>query len=439
MNLKTFDQLESKVRYYVHSFPTVFSKAHGARIFDENGKSYIDFFSGAGALNYGHNNPILRKAMVEYLEADGVVHSLDMATAAKETFIKTFQHYILRPRHMDYMMQFTGPTGANAVEAALKLARKIKGRPNIVSFTNGFHGVSAGALAATGNAYFREAAGIGLGNVCFMPYDGYFGPGTNTVAYLERMLDDRASGIDAPAAAIVETIQGEGGVNVASTTWLRALAKCCKQHDMLLIVDDIQVGCGRTGRFFSFEEAEIEPDIITLSKSLSGFGLPLSLVLLKPEFDRWQPGEHTGTFRGNNLAFVTATQAIRSYWKDHDIGRVVKVNGEIIQEWFENMARKYPSIGMKLRGKGMIYGLSIVNGYGVNEDHSRSDEPNLHRHIARRAFESGLIIETAGARDEILKVLPPLIIDDQSLQQGLEVLENSIVQTIDAALESRTL
>jgi diaminobutyrate-2-oxoglutarate transaminase len=438
MNLTTFDQLESRVRHYVHSFPTIFSRARGAQLWDENDRCYIDFFSGAGALNYGHNNYLLREKLLEYIESDGVVHSLDMATSAKGHFLQTFESVVLKPRNMKYVMQFTGPTGANAVEAALKLARKIKKRSNVIAFTNGFHGVSMGALATTANAHFRGAAGINLGNVTFMPYDGYFGPGINTIDYLARMIDDRGSGVDAPAAVIVETTQGEGGVRVASSTWLRELEKCCRRHDMLLIVDEIQVGCGRTGHFFSFEEAGIKPDIITMSKSLSGYGLPMAMVLMKPELDQWEPSEHNGTFRGNNLAFVTAAQALQCYWKNDELAESVRKKGELIRDWFEQMASNHPEVGMRFRGRGLICGLTIADGHSVTLKRMRNrSENNIHRRIVRNAFENGLIIETTGAYDDVLKMLPPLVIEEGLLRKGLEILENSIAQSLEQALGSR--
>ena len=257
MNLKIFNRLESEVRGYIRAFPTLFAKARGSLLIDEDGNQYIDFFAGAGTLNYGHNNPVLKQRLLDYVEGDGLVHGLDMATVAKKEFLEAFERLILKPRGYSYKVQFPGPTGTNAVEAALKLARKIKGRANIISFTNGFHGVTGGSLAATGNVKFRDAAGIALGNTTFMPYDGYMGEGVDTLDYMERMLADGSSGVDLPAAAIVETVQGEGGVNVASAEWMQRLEKLCRQYDMLLIVDDIQVGCGRTGPFFSFEPAGI--------------------------------------------------------------------------------------------------------------------------------------------------------------------------------------
>lgn len=427
------------MRYYVRSFPTVFTKASGELLWDEDSKSYIDFFSGAGALNYGHNNPLLKDKLVEYILSDGVVHGLDMATSAKRDFIDAFERIILRPRNMSYRLQFTGPTGSNAVEAALKLARKVKGRSNIISFTNGFHGVSIGALAATGNEHFRRAAGVSLGDVTFMPFDGYFGANIDTIGYLERMLEDRSSGVDLPAAAIVETIQGEGGVNVASRKWLRDLERCCRNHDMLLIVDEIQVGCGRTGHFFSFEEAGIQPDIITMSKSLSGYGLPLSLVLLRPALDRWHPGEHNGTFRGNNLAFVAGKCALLNFWRDDGLVDTVARKEAVIDQWFREFTGKNPRLGLKMRGRGLIQGLSLATIEGLDVAALRKTRDiNLHRNVARRAFGNGLIIETAGADDNVLKVLPSLFIEEKMLRKGLTILEECIKQEIAAASLERT-
>ena len=418
MDLKIFDRMESEVRGYVRSFPVIFSQAKGSVLIDEEGKEYIDFFSGAGTLNYGHNNPVLKEKLIEYLGTDGVVHGLDMATSAKKYFLETVERVLLKPRGWTYTLQFTGPTGTNAVEAALKLARQVKGRQNIISFTHGFHGVSGGSLAVTANSKFRQAAGVGLANTSFMPFDGYFGPDVNTMSYLERMLEDSSSGLDHPAAVIVETVQGEGGVNVATLRWLKELERLCRQHDMLLIVDDIQVGCGRTGSFFSFESAGIRPDIITLSKSLSGFGLPMSLVMIKPEFDIWKPGAHSGTFRGNNLAFVTAAQALDSYWSDGAFAADTVRKERFVRDWLENLVHSYPQAGLSVRGRGLIQGLVTC----ATDDTASQ--------IARKAFENGLVIETSGANDEVLKVLPALTIEDDLLMRGLDIIERSVGEVL---------
>ncbi|MDP1536891.1 MAG: diaminobutyrate--2-oxoglutarate transaminase [Burkholderiales bacterium] len=416
MNLKIFDRLESEVRGYVRSFPTLFDKARGSKLIDEENNVYIDFFAGAGTLNYGHNNPVIKQDLLNYLESDGVIHGLDMATVAKKEMLEAFERIILKPRGMHYKVQFPGPTGTNAVEAALKLARLVKKRTNIVSFTHGFHGVSGGSLAATANSKYRDAAGTPLDNTTFMPYDGYLGEGVDTTEYLERMIADRSSGMDHPAAVIVETVQGEGGVNVASVAWLRALEQVCRRQDMLLIVDDIQMGCGRTGRFFSFEEAGISPDIITLSKSISAFGLPMALVLMKSELDVWEPGAHNGTFRGNNLAFVTASAALQHYWSDGAFTETVRRKGGIMRNWLEHIAADYPSGEFIVRGRGMIQGLA-------------SADEQLAGRIAKRCFEKGLVIETSGA-DDVLKLMPALTIDEKLLCQGLDIIEDSVADVL---------
>ena len=413
MELRVFEHLESEVRSYIRAFPTVFHSATGATLYDENHREYIDFFSGAGTLNYGHNEPHLKDALLKYLQRDGIIHGLDMATTAKREFIERFDELILKPRAMDYKFQFPGPTGTNAVEAALKLARLVKRRTHIVSFTRGFHGVTSGSLAATANTRYREAAGTALDEVVFMPYEGFLGREFDTLAYFDRMLSDRGSGIDPIAGVIVETIQGEGGVNVASASWLRGIEALCRRHDLVFIVDEIQMGCGRTGSFFSFENAGISPDIITLSKSLSGFGLPLSLVLLKPELDLWAPGAHNGTSRGNNAAFVTASEALNRFWRTPEFSREVIAKGQRLRNRLDAIAEKFHDDGIRVRGRGMVQGLVPA-------------QPEWAGKIAARAFDYGLIVETSGPDGEVLKLLPPLVIDDGLMKTGLDILEQCL-------------
>jgi diaminobutyrate-2-oxoglutarate transaminase len=389
----------------------VFTRGEGSVLYDESGERYLDFLSGAGSLNYGHNDPALRQSLLDYVEGNGILHGLDMATEAKREFLETFERIILKPRGMHYKVQFTGPTGTNAVEAALKLARRVTGRTNIVSFTNAFHGVTLGSLAVTGNVHYRHAAGVPLGNATFMPYDGYLGPHVSTIDYLEQCLNDRSSGLEMPAAVIVETVQGEGGLHTAGVAWLKHLQRLCTDQGVLLIVDDIQAGCGRTGTFFSFESAGIRPDFVTLSKSLSGYGLPMSVLLMKPEYDAWEPGEHNGTFRGNNLAFVTATAALRHYWSSNDFQLDIKHKAALLRGRLLSMAG--PPAGAGLRGRGLIQGL-------VCEPASAAAE------ICRASFERGLIIETSGAESEVVKCLPPLNIPDGELWAGLDLLESAV-------------
>ncbi len=388
--MKIFDQIESNVRSYSRSFPTVFTQARGSVLTDERGREYIDFLAGAGTLNYGHNHPVLKQALLDYIQSDGVVHGLDMATEAKRHFLTTLKKVIFEPRGLDYKVQFTGPTGANAVEAALKVARNVTGRSNVVSFSNGFHGVTLGAVAATANSHYRDAAGLPPTGVSFLPYDGYQGPDVDTAEYFAQVLADGSSGVDTPAAVIVETVQGEGGLNVAGFEWLRKIESVCREHGVLLIVDDIQVGCGRTGPFFSFEKAGISPDIVTMSKSLSGYGLPFSIVMFKPELDEWKPGEHNGTFRGHNLAFVTATAAMNEFWRTDDFSGDVARKGRLVRTALEEMAETDERLSV--RGRGMMQGLDCTDG-------------ELASAITSCAFENGLIIETSGSDGQVVKCL----------------------------------
>ncbi|WP_332719122.1 diaminobutyrate--2-oxoglutarate transaminase [Pelagibacterium mangrovi] len=407
--LATFDRMESQVRSYSRSFPKLFSAAKGASIFGEDGREYIDFLAGCSSLNYGHNDSDMQAALVEYVTSDGIAHGLDMFTDAKEKFLTAYEEIVLKPRGMDYRLMFTGPTGANAVEAALKLARKVTGRTNVIAFTNGFHGMTLGALAATGNAGKRNGGGIDLNGVYRAPFEGYFGPDIDTADMLDQMLDDPSGGIDAPAAILVEPVQGEGGLNAASPEWLKKIEAIARKHGALLILDDIQAGCGRTGTFFSFEEFGLSPDIITQAKSLSGMGLPLALTLIKPEHDIWKPAEHNGTFRGNNHAFVTARVALEKFWRDDSFAKTVKAKGEHLTTRLGAIAARY---GLSLRGRGMMMGINTEDG-------------EMASLICARCFEKGLIIETSGGNDEVVKVLCPLTIDIAKLDKGLDIIEDA--------------
>lgn len=420
MQTQILERMESDVRTYSRSFPVVFTKASNARLTDENGREYIDFLAGAGTLNYGHNNPKIKQALLEYLAEDNIIHGLDFWTEAKRHYLETLEEVILKPRGLDYKVQFPGPTGTNAVEAAIRLARNAKGRHNIVTFTNGFHGVTMGALATTGNRKFREATG-GVPTVggTFLPYDGYLGDGADTLNYFEKLLNDKSGGLDVPAGVIVETVQGEGGINACGTDWLKRLEQICRAHDILLIVDDIQAGCGRTGKFFSFEHAEVVPDIVTNSKSLSGLGLPFAQVLMRPELDAWKPGQYNGTFRGFALAFTTAAAALNHYWRDGAFERDVQRKGEIVAERFQKIAGWLNSQGIEAseRGRGLMRGIDVGSGEIADK-------------ITHQAFENGLVIETSGQDGEVVKCLCPLTITDEDLQQGLDILEESARQAL---------
>lgn len=410
--MTVFDVLESEVRIYCREFPAVFSKSRGSLLFDEAGREYLDFFSGAGALNYGHNNPRLKQRLLEYLEEDGITHSLDLATSAKREFLERFDRIILQPRSLHFKIQFCGPTGANAVEAALKLARKATGRHNVVFFMNAFHGLSAGALAVTGSKAKRLSAGLPLAPGIPMPFDGDLGPDIDTLDVLETMLENPSSGLDTPAAVIVEALQAEGGVKIARDTWLRRLADITRRHGVVLILDEIQVGCGRTGPFFCFEPSGITPDMICLSKSISGYGLPMSLLLIRPDLDVWKPGEHTGTFRGNNLAFVTGSEAL-GYWEDDVFSEEVKRKGVLARHLLLRLVEAHPEARAWVRGRGLIQALGF-------------DTPGFADRVSKSAFAYRLVVETAGPRSEVVKLLPPLTISDSELAEGIERIGRAI-------------
>lgn len=411
----TFDRVESKVRSYSRSFPRLFDRAEGASIFGKDGTEYTDFLSGCSSLNYGHNDPDLKSALIAYIERDGIAHGLDMFTEAKERFLATFERVVLRPRGMDHRVQFTGPTGANAVEAAMKLARKVTGRHNVIAFTNGFHGVTLGALAATGNGKHRGGAATPLTGVTRAAFDGYHGV-ADTAEMLERQLSDPSGGIDAPAAIIVETVQGEGGLNAASQEWLRSIEAIARRHGALFIIDDIQAGCGRTGGFFSFDGMGLSPDIVTMAKSLSGMGLPLAVALIRPEHDIWKPAEHNGTFRGNNHAFVTARAALEKFWSDDAFARTNADNAAYLGRRLTAIAERY---GMGLRGRGMMQGIDAGDGETAAA-------------ICRDCFAQGLIIETSGSHDEVVKVLAPLTIPRAQFAKGLDIVEAAFAARMDA-------
>lgn len=415
-SMHVFEALESEVRSYCRSFPTVFTRAKGYKMWDAAGHEYIDFFAGAGALNYGHNNSAMKQKLVQYIQDDGVTHSLDMATEAKEQFLERFQKVILQPRGMSYKVQFPGPTGTNSVESALKLARKVTGRSTVMSFTNAFHGMTLGALSVTGNKFKRSGAGVPLHHSVSMPYDGYLGQDMDTLDYIESYIHDSGSGISLPAAIIVETIQGEGGINMASVSWLQRLEKLCQSNGMLLIIDDVQMGCGRTGTFFSFEHAGIMPDLICLSKSIGGYGLPMALTLIRPELDIWEPGEHNGTFRGNNLAFITAAEALH-YWESEQFSDDILGKADILREHLQDIAAEYPQLRGQVRGRGLMQGIAF-------------EQSGLAEKICERAFSKGLLMETSGTDSEVAKIMPPLTISEAGLLKGLEILHQSIREIV---------
>ncbi len=408
-DLSVFHHWESEVRYYCRKFPVVFERAKGAELFTRDGRRFIDFFCGAGSLNYGHNPDGVNRRISEYLAADGVMHGLDMHTVAKRDFLEAFGESVLRPRDLDHKVQFCGPTGTDAVEAALKLARKATGRSGIIAFTGAYHGMSRGSLEVTGGRRARRAGGVTGGDVTFVPYeDGPFGD-FDSLGLIERLLADPSSGVETPAAVILEPVQMEGGVYVASDRWLRDLRALTERYGVLLVLDEIQTGCGRTGDFFGFESSGIAPDLVTVSKSISGCGLPLSLTLFRRDLDVWEPGEHTGTFRGNQLAFVAATAGLELWGQDaFHAGR--REAGHRLAAFGTAVRAAHPRVAV--RGRGMALGIDL----------GRAGGPERAGRVQRYAFDHGLIVELCGRGDEVVKVMPPLTAAPELLESGFDVL-----------------
>jgi len=403
-----FTRRESEARSYCRDMGAVFTRASGSEMFDAEGNRYIDFLAGCSSLNYGHNDPDMKAALIEHISGDGIAHGLDFHTDAKSAFLKAYEDNILTPRGMDYKVMMTGPTGTNAVEAAIKLARKVTGRRNVISFTNGFHGMTMGALALTGNASKRDGAGpVSLPDVTHMPFEGSMGEDFDTLELIDTMLSNPSSGIDAPAAFIFEPIQGEGGLNAASDDWMRGIERIARKHGALLIVDDIQAGCGRSGSFFSFEKSGIKPDMIPQAKSLSGYGLPFAALLIKPEHDIWKPAEHNGTFRGNTHAFVTARVAIEKFWSDDAFEKEIAEKSVLLTDALKAVADLID--GATLKGRGMMQGVDVGSG-------------DLASTICARAYELGLVIETSGANGEVVKFLAPLTTSPKVIAEGFDIL-----------------
>jgi len=408
--MNTFEKHESEIRAYCRAVPTVFKSSKNAKLVDENGKEFIDFFAGAGVLNFGHNNPKMQDALIAFIKRDGLAHSLDMFTDVKRDFINKFVKTILEPRGMgDRKLQFTGPTGTNAVEAALKLARKVTGRTEIVAFNRGFHGMTLGALACTANNAFRSSSGVPLNNVIRGTFNDM-----DALNEMKRQMTLNGEGLQPPAAFIVEPVQAEGGVRIASKEWLHAVEKMANEMGAVFILDDIQGASGRHGSYFSFDDYDVDPDIIVLAKGLGGFGTPIGMLVNKPELDKaWGPGQHTGTFRGQGFSFVAGCVALE-YFENEDFNKETIRKGKVIRKTLDALHVKYPNT--KIRQKGMMLAIEFENAV-------------IAKQITVKTYENGLVIG-ACSTGEIIKFIPPLTIEDDTLAEGL----NRFVAAVDAVL-----
>jgi diaminobutyrate-2-oxoglutarate transaminase len=410
-----FEEIESNVRYYCRRWPVVFTSASGAIIRDESGREYLDFFSGAGALSYGHNNPAFIDVAIDHLRSGRIVQSVDSYTSEKRAFLEALRDILLAPRGLDMVAQFVGPTGATAVEAALQLAQRVTGRSGVVAFDGGYHGMSAGA-ACVSSSLDKRSWQHQAGLTSFLPYVSQVTD--RDLSHLDAVLGARI-GNDRPGALIIETTQGEGGARAFDPHYLLEVRRRCTRSGVIVIADEVQAGVGRTGPFFSFEGTGLEPDIVCLSKSLSGLGLPMAMTLVLREHDQWCPGEFTGTFRGPNLAFATATALLDTYWRSSDLKAQIARLSEVARSALALMASEFEDTGVAtatVRGRGLLLGLDVGNGAIASA-------------VADEAFSRGLLVETCGVGGGTIKLLPPLVIEDAALGAGLELLAVA-VQTV---------
>ena len=417
MNTQPFEEYESQVRSYCRNFPTVFTTAKGSFLYDEDGKEYIDFFCGAGGLNYGHNNEYIKGKVLEYLQSDGVMHALDMYTAPKREFLEFYEEKILKPRGLNYKIQFPGPTGTNAVEAALKLARKVKGRNNVFAMMGGFHGMTLGSLALTTDASSRAGAGVPLYNVTHIPDSRAL---RDTIHYMETLLTDDHSGVEKPAAIVLETVQADGGINPFPVEWLQRVRALCDKYDILMIVDDIQVGCARTGWFFSFERAGIVPDIVTQSKSIGGYGMPFALVLIKPELDIWSPRRAQRHLPGLPALHGGGQgrpggHCSTSTWRTRSAAR----RRSSPSTW--TRSPPWTPARVRTRGIGFIWGVDLYHC---------DPEGKASKQVLDLCFQNGLIVERVGRGNAVVKVMPDLLIDEATLRRGLDILKSAVAQVL---------
>jgi diaminobutyrate-2-oxoglutarate transaminase len=423
---------ESAARTYANRFKLVFERASGMRLFDLEGREYLDCLAAAGTLALGHNHPRIQGAVEEFLRSGALQQALDLTTPVKYHFLKRLYQCLPARFAENARVQFCGPTGADAIEAALKLFKTATKRNSIIAFHGAYHGMTSGSLALTGNLTAKNFMGGLMPDVHFMPYPHPyrcpFGLGAEgyraSLAYMEQVLSDPESGITLPAAVVVEVVQGEGGVIPAPIDWLRGLRRITAKASVPLIIDEIQTGFGRTGEMFAFEAADIEPDAVVVSKALGG-GYPLALMLYHKRYDAWTPGAHAGTFRGNQIAMVAGTATMDVLLEDELI-KAAQEKGEYLAVRLAELADRYPRVG-DVRGRGLMWGLEIVDPDGPLDmvGNPPPDGPAA-RAVQRACLANGLILETGGRHGSVVRILPPLIIDPLELDEVVARLDRAL-------------
>ncbi|WP_275630248.1 aspartate aminotransferase family protein [Pseudomonas sp. 273] len=431
---------ESNARSYPRRIPLALKKASGLFVEDVEGRRFIDCLAGAGTLALGHNHPVVIEAIRQVLADELPLHTLDLTTPVKDAFVQDLFGLLPAQLAREAKIQFCGPTGADAAEAALKLVRTATGRSTVLSFQGGYHGMTQGALGLMGNLGPKKALGAVLGNgVQFLPYPydyrcpfglgGEAGVKAN-LHYLESVLNDPESGVPLPAAVVVEVVQGEGGVVPADLEWLRGLRRITEKAGVALVVDEIQTGFGRTGRMFAFEHAGIVPDVVLLSKAIGG-SLPLAVVVYRDWLDTWQPGAHAGTFRGNQMA-MAAGSAVMRYLKEHDIPAHAAAMGERLAEHLRILQRSYPQLG-DIRGHGLMLGVEVVDPEGAADSLGHPPaNPALASRIQRECLRRGLILELGGRHGAVVRFLPPLVISAEQVDEVARRFARALAAAVPA-------
>ncbi len=420
---------ESNARTYPRHLPLAIAEASGSFVRDVDGNVFIDFLCGAGVLSLGHNHPELVHAASEQLTR--LVHGLDFPTPAKDAFVEA-QLSMLPPSMRDRMrIHFCGPTGANAVDAALKLCKTATGRGDVISFQGGFHGSSHAAMAVTGLVEQKSPVPNGMPGVHFFPFSYCarcpvdLQPDsctTNCIGFAEHALTDVNGGVPLPAAVIVELVQGEGGVIPATCDFVQRLRALTLELGIPLVVDEVQTGCGRTGTWYAFEQYDIEPDVIVASKALSGIGQPVAVILYDESLDKWAPGAHTGTFRGNQLAFAAGAEAVRIIRRDGVLENV-QARGHQIDDLLAPL-QDLPWV-REIRGLGLMWGVELadpVTGRPAGQ---------LARMVQARALRQGLILECGGRDDCVVRMLPPLNVTADVVATACEILVDVVTRAGD--------
>nr|WP_314764795.1 diaminobutyrate--2-oxoglutarate transaminase [uncultured Neisseria sp.] len=433
------DEMESNVRSYPRKLPLAIAKAQGCWVTDVEGNEYLDCLAGAGTLALGHNHPAIIKSIQDTLASGLPLHTLDITTPLKDAFSEALLAHFPGGKD-EYRLQFCGPTGADATEAAVKLAKTFTGRGNVISFSGGYHGMTQGSLALTGNLGAKNAVPNLMPGVQFLPYPheyrcplGLGGEaGVDALTYyFENFIEDVESGVVKPAAVILEAIQGEGGVVVGPTKWLRKIREVTEKHGILMIADEVQAGFCRSGKMFAFQHAGIEPDIVVMSKAVGG-SLPLAVLAIKKKFDAWQPAGHTGTFRGNQLAMATGYASLR-IMSEQDLAGNAQARGDFIRSELNRLAQEFPCIG-NVRGRGLMIGIEIVDERRpADRMGSLPADAVLAAEIQKACFNNKLLLERGGRNGTVVRLLAPLIITQQECEELIKRFRQSVADALESA------